>query len=181
MTSLSEDMTKECRVCKRTLPLLTGFHKWTVNKDGHKNKCKVCTIKATMEYDKKHPGKRKVRDKKYRDKHKKEASAFSKAWLKKHPEKKLEYAMNGYKRHLRVKFGLTIQDYDDMYIEQGGCCAICGVHQSETQKRLCIDHNHETGNVRGLLCDRCNTSIGKFNDDINLLRNAIKYLEGDKP
>ena len=181
MTSLSEDMTKECRVCKRTLPLLTGFHKWAVNKDGHKNKCKECAIKAVAEYTKKHPGQKKASARKYRETHKDNAYAAQKEWHKKHPEKKPEYAMNGYKRHLRVKFGITIQDYDDMYIEQGGRCAICGVHQSETQKRLCVDHDHESGNVRGLLCDRCNTSIGKFNDDINLLHNAIKYLEGNKP
>ena len=61
-----------------------------------------------------------------------------------------------------------------MFEKQGGCCAICG-GVNVNGRRLAVDHEHETGKVRGLLCDKCNLAIGLF-DDINNLASAIKYL-----
>jgi len=63
-----------------------------------------------------------------------------------------------------------------MFAEQEGCCAICGKHQSEQKKRLEVDHCHETGHVRALLCTNCNTALGKFYDDPELLYRAADYL-----
>jgi len=81
---------------------------------------------------------------------------------------------------LRV-YGLTIETYAAMLEEQNHVCAIC--HQPETAKApaghtipLAVDHDHTSGNVRALLCRRCNTSIGKFNDDPKLLQSALDYL-----
>ena len=51
-------------------------------------------------------------------------------------------------------------------------CEICG-----STERLCIDHDHKTGEVRGLLCNRCNFALGFINDDMNLIENSIKYIE----
>jgi len=66
-----------------------------------------------------------------------------------------------YNRRFRVEqYGITLEEYNDMFIEQDGCCAICGIHQSELNYSLCVDHNHETGNVRGLLCRGCNANLG---------------------
>ena len=79
-------------------------------------------------------------------------------------------------RLYKKRYGITIEEYDLIYSKQNGCCAICGVHQSDLNKRLSIDHNHKTGRVRGLLCDRCNRLIGFSNEEIIILRNAIKYL-----
>lgn len=81
-----------------------------------------------------------------------------------------------YKKH----YGITLKDYNKMFIEQEGCCKICGIHQVEVDKRLAIDHNHTTGEVRGLLCDPCNKALGIFKDDIKLLENAINYLKDNK-
>jgi hypothetical protein len=65
-----------------------------------------------------------------------------------------------------------------MLKEQHGCCKICGVTEEDASgKRLHVDHNHATGQVRGLLCTRCNTAIGKFKDDPEIIRNAIAYIE----
>ena len=55
-------------------------------------------------------------------------------------------------RNLKHKYGLTLQDYNQMFDRQKGCCDICRRHQSEFSKALAVDHNHETGKVRGLLC-----------------------------
>jgi hypothetical protein len=63
-----------------------------------------------------------------------------------------------------------------MFADQNGCCAICGVHQSEVSKRFSVDHNHSTGKVRGLLCNHCNRGLGHFRDDPMLLEFAAQYL-----
>ena len=63
-----------------------------------------------------------------------------------------------------------------MFDEQHGCCKICGKHQTEIKRALYVEHNHKTGNVRGLVCYKCNTIIGLAHDDITVLQNAIDYL-----
>jgi len=75
------------------------------------------------------------------------------------------------------KYRLRQEDYDEIYNFQKGCCAICDTHESEApRQRLAVDHDHQTGEVRGLLCDFCNTALGKFKDDTALLQEAINYL-----
>lgn len=71
--------------------------------------------------------------------------------------------------------GVTVADYDRMFAEQDGRCAICKGLPSRT-KHLHIDHCHETNCVRGLLCDSCNLGIGKFGDDPQRLKRAAEYL-----
>jgi hypothetical protein len=73
-------------------------------------------------------------------------------------------------------YGIEREDWNQMFAEQEGCCAICGKHQSEQKKRLEVDHCHETGHVRALLCTNCNTALGKFYDDPELLYRAADYL-----
>lgn len=80
-------------------------------------------------------------------------------------------------RLLKSKFGITIEQFNEMFKQQEGNCAICGKHQSEEYRAFNVDHNHETGQVRGLLCNNCNTGLGRFEDSIKFLRGAIKYLE----
>lgn len=74
------------------------------------------------------------------------------------------------------KFNITLDDYNKMFMEQEGCCAICSKHQSEFDKALAIDHDHKTGEVRGLLCMHCNTALGKFYDKEDNLIRAVEYL-----
>lgn len=74
------------------------------------------------------------------------------------------------------RYGITVEDYEDMFSEQGGVCAICGNAQQSHKKALCVDHCHKTGEVRGLLCDSCNTGLGRFNDDPELLVSALAYV-----
>jgi hypothetical protein len=83
---------------------------------------------------------------------------------------------SGEKNRRCKKYGITPEMYNKFFTKQEGCCAICGVHQSELSYTLCIDHDHTTGIVRGLLCHRCNTGIGRFEDKAELLEKAIYYL-----
>ena len=89
---------------------------------------------------------------------------------------------------LRLR-GLTQTQYDAMLAAQGGACAICRKPETEvggkrgcvTVKRLAVDHDHETGHIRGLLCRRCNTALGFFGDDVAGLWAAVDYLTKAQP
>lgn len=77
---------------------------------------------------------------------------------------------------LRRQYGISLEQYDAMLEAQGHVCRLC--KQPTTERRLDVDHCHTTGVVRGLLCNLCNTGIGKFRDRPDLLRLAAEYLEG---
>lgn len=83
-------------------------------------------------------------------------------------------------RHRQVaQHGLTRQDYLAMFEAQGGGCAICGAPAADViGRRLVVDHDHLTGDVRGLLCSACNAGLGHFGDDPKRLEGAIRYLAG---
>ena len=85
-------------------------------------------------------------------------------------------------RYLYKKYKIREKDYDRMFAEQDGTCKICRCttksERNGYHKRLAVDHCHTTGEVRGLLCVKCNVGIGYFDDDIDVLKNAIKYLRG---
>lgn len=76
------------------------------------------------------------------------------------------------KAKLKRNYKITPEDYDAMYAEQKGCCKIC----SDPYDALLVDHDHETGEVRGLLCANCNHGLGRFKDDPAILQNAVMYL-----
>ena len=71
-------------------------------------------------------------------------------------------------------FGLI--EFNEMFEKQTGCCAICSIHQSKRNRRLYVDHDHKTGDVRELLCNRCNTALGAFKDSIENMKKAIEYV-----
>lgn len=75
------------------------------------------------------------------------------------------------------QYGLTVEQYDELLSGQGGGCAICGT-QTPPARGGCfaVDHDHETGAVRGLLCIECNSGLGMFKDEVDLLQSAIVYL-----
>lgn len=79
------------------------------------------------------------------------------------------------------KFGITLEDYDRMLESQGGRCAICGTDtptgHGAKHGRFSVDHDHETGEVRGLLCHDCNIGLGGFRDNIYFIEKAIYYLD----
>ena len=79
--------------------------------------------------------------------------------------------------HLKRKYGITPQQYDAMHSAQGGCCAICkGAEPGGRTKRFHVDHCHQTGKVRQLLCNACNHLLGCARDRSDVLRAAADYL-----
>jgi hypothetical protein len=76
--------------------------------------------------------------------------------------------------HNKHRYGMSESDYEQWLARQGGGCAICG---RTCRRRLAVDHCHASGNVRGLLCIKCNLGLGLYDDDTDRLRAAIAYLE----
>jgi hypothetical protein len=88
-------------------------------------------------------------------------------------EKRAEYR---YFYGLKRKHGMTKEDYNKRLKDQKGVCAICG-NGNKQKRRLCVDHCHKTGKIRGLLCVDCSVALGNVNDDIKILNKMIKYLK----
>lgn len=137
--------------------------------------CKVC-------------GKEFMQNPKYRKGIQKYCSANCQArfWRESHPDKAKESTKKYRKSHatevalklrkgtLKRKYGITLDEYNDMLKTQNGKCAICHEEKNET---LCVDHDHKTGKVRGLLCTHCNHVVGFAKDNIKILDETIKYLD----
>ncbi len=116
-------------------------------------------------------------------------------WAKNNPEKTKKHQRDFYYRHkqrMQLKrtkrglsqYGLSLKDYDNMLEAQDFRCKICGStnpngneNTMSKKTRFSVDHCHTTGKVRGLLCTKCNSGIGMFNDNISLLTAAISYLK----
>lgn len=82
-------------------------------------------------------------------------------------------------QQLRRKYGISIADYEAMLEAQGGGCAICSGTSAgrKGHNRMHVDHDHDTGQVRGLLCHHCNTALGLVKDNADTLRRMADYLE----
>lgn len=100
--------------------------------------------------------------------------------LKKQKERNLA---NPEKRYLTnrksdlKKYGITLEQYEEMEKKQRGLCAICGKSETNKYKKLAVDHCHKSEKVRGLLCSNCNQALGLFRDKKTLLTKAINYLQ----
>jgi len=100
-------------------------------------------------------------------------AAYSAEWYQQNKERMKErMRINAYMR----QYGITVEEYEILLAEQNNGCAICKAPTGADGKRLAVDHNHETGEVRGLLCDNCNTGLGMFKDNPSLLAISINYL-----
>jgi len=144
---------KVCSLCKLSKPL-DSFYKESRVKDGRARRCKECHGKVTEKYRKKNP-------ELYR-------KASLKHWNKLDDKKKHS---NWLKR-----YGLNSESYIKMFEQQFGCCKICK-KECSSGMNLSVDHCHKTGKIRGLLCKKCNSALGMFEDNIQYFEEAIIYLK----
>jgi hypothetical protein len=98
-------------------------------------------------------------------------------WYRKNVTKKI---LDGRERSLQRLYGVNLERYNQILKEQGGVCAISGLTPEETGKKLAVDHDHETGEIRGLIHCQLNQGLGCFFDDSQLLRKAADYLENSR-
>ena len=104
----------------------------------------------------------------------KNKAKYQREWRKNNPDRVKHHEM-------KKRFGISGEDYDHMFDQQQGVCAICKRPETAKDKdggprMLAVDHCHETGKVRGLLCTGCNTALGGFKDNVQLLDAAKNYL-----
>lgn len=135
----------------------------------------------------------KERMKKWRSDNVEHIKAYQKEWRAKNAQSITEYqkryqeeyrsrdenSKKCWKRNLKRNYGLTPNDFNAMWKQQKGKCAICDIElqpRGRTTDSVVVDHNHATGEVRGLLCRSCNHGIGHFKDDPLILKFAAKYL-----
>ncbi len=168
----TDEPGKICRLCGEQ-KALTAFYASTDMRDGYRGECKQCNLA--------HQARRRHADPELR----RRAVERAQAWRRDNPERyadmQREWAESGRKAasmrkaHLKRKYGITPDDYERRLQGQGGGCAICGAPPRAGQS-LHVDHDHQTGRVRGLLCFNCNAGIGKFIDDPELLHRAGDYV-----
>jgi hypothetical protein len=165
-------MSKRCRICRETKPF-DQFHRANGMRDGYRSECKECFGRLAAERYRTLPG--------FRER----AISRTQRWRETNPERYAELqrrtkASPTYKRslrnsHLKRKYGITLADYEAMLAAQAGGCAICGAPEPDGQS-LHVDHCHDAGAVRGLLCFRCNAGLGQFDHDGERLAAAAAYL-----
>lgn len=99
---------------------------------------------------------------------------YARQWRLSNPEKDRAIGRRAY---LKATFGISMEQYNHMFSQQNGRCAICNTHQTKLTKILGVDHNHATSQVRGLLCSFCNTAIGLLKENPVLFQSSIAYLD----
>lgn len=139
--------TKKCPKCQEIL-CVSFFQKNKSAKDGLQYHCKACRKEIDSRPE-------------HRAQHR-----------KRYHTQKDQYRDDTYKR----KYGITLEEYNKMLADQKNVCAICGLFCT-TKRNLAVDHDHDTGEVRGLLCSNCNRGLGHFQDKVNNLEKAIEYLK----
>lgn len=139
---------KICRVCKHKRPD-NAFYTRKTNHDGLRTECKRCH------------------------------SAIGKSNYIKNKKRIDKKILQG---HLRRSYGISLDNWNELFVRQNGVCAICKKpetrfsNKSRTTQRLCVDHDHNTNQVRGLLCHRCNSTIGLMEENTDRLSGILEYL-----
>jgi hypothetical protein len=159
---------KRCKICGELKPL-DDFYRAPGARDGFRLDCKKCNLAA--------------RAAKYRENPRptiERVMRWQKANREQYQARQREYVESGKKSisnrksHLKRKYGLTLEAFDDLLASQGGGCAVCGRTDADN-----VDHDHVTGRVRGILCFNCNVAIGHVAEDEDRLVALMAYLARD--
>lgn len=150
--------------------------------------CKPCQRESSKNYRKNNIEKCREKERQWRTKTRDIRISQAREWRAKNREKLRAYDKSSYQRrkdkfvgwnrarNLRKNYGITIEQYDEMFKAQSGVCAVC-LGMNLSGRRLAVDHNHATGKIRQLLCSRCNSSIGLAKENAQILYKLAEYLE----
>lgn len=158
---------KKCTGCYETKPAMAFYQKGVQLR----SRCKTCYA---------------LFNKNQAEKHREKRAAYNRSrgsgWSRCDRSKWNFTEREKHNAYLLRTYGITIGDYETFLEAQGGVCAICRDDcNRRTTNRLCVDHDHQSGLVRGLLCFQCNVGIGKFQENVSHLKSAIEYLENYTP
>tara|TARA_R110000787_G_scaffold126500_1_gene237823 strand:- start:395 stop:883 length:489 start_codon:yes stop_codon:yes gene_type:complete len=157
---------KECTKCGQSKEL-TEYHKNKSNTDGLRGGCKPCLKLEKRAYVAKNREKVRAQQATYRAENKDKIDAHYK-------KNRTKYRMDA----VGLRYDMTVEAYDIMFADQLGCCKMCDVEEKHApRQRLCVDHDHDTGAIRGLLCGNCNSAIGLLKDSSVYTIRATTYLQ----
>lgn len=181
-------MAKICTTCKTDKPLSEYYLRKERGK--HNASCKDCVKAKQKARPIQDLEARKQYRKQYYQDNKAAIAVKAKEWNDKNKDKVKQAQKERYQniKHerrvnsLKQLYGITAADYERMLADQGGACAICGStdHKSSRTKYFAVDHDHTTGEVRGVLCHSCNKGLGLLQDNPKVLKAAASYLERQK-
>lgn len=158
---------KKCTQCKVEKEL-TDFHRLAKSSDGRQPVCRVCVSQYQKARYAADPERFKLAEET-----KRRAKGVQPKRVGRDLEKMRRWQRN---HHYTTLYGITLEDYEQMLEEQEGVCAICSDPPNGTRP-LSVDHNHETGAVRALLCGHCNAALGHAREDPARLHNMVAYLD----
>lgn len=166
MRHCSENPTpmKYCSKCQ-TEKTLDFFFKDKSRKDGYALICKVCRLA--------HLKIKRETDAEFHKKCKERSAAYRKRF----PEQTRNSIRNA---TLKLKYGITSLQYNEMFSAQGNCCKVCKRTESKGYGTFHVDHCHTTGKIRGILCQPCNVTLGKMEESPEKLRALANYIETHK-
>lgn len=166
-------MEKQCNKCGE-IKSLEMFCKNKTTNDGHGRECKQCTSERHKAMRLANPEKYKQAAKKWREAN----PNYINQWKQRN---KKRTKIQKRKEYLKSTYGISLEQYEEMRIAQQYKCYICNRHEDEIPNAgstaLNVDHCHDTGIVRKLLCMSCNIALGKVNDDVEILQRCIDYVK----
>lgn len=160
--------TKTCSKCGET-KTLDAFYRQKRGRLGRSSVCRTCAQARDACYSRARQSKRRPEQAAYRRKHPEKVKAWKAAYYQKHKEKL-------WAQKLLNAYGVSAAQYYAMLDAQNGRCAICARHQDAFAKRLFVDHCHQSGKIRGLLCKDCNIALGILGDSRSRVLQVARYL-----
>ena len=164
---------KRCTKCGIEQPL-ENFYKAAGTRDGHRGDCRSCFAARAAARHAANPEPARERVRRWQEENPERVRAAREA-----AKADGRRAAQDRRSYLKRKYGITPEQYDEMLAAQGGGCAICG--RPPKKISLHVDHDHQTGAIRRLLCFLCNNLLGDAGDDPALLEKAASYLHRHDP
>jgi len=159
---------KTCTKCDEAKEL-SEFYKNSRAKDGRRTDCKRCVLEARRRRYEEDGEILRERVRSYRERYPDRIAAYRQS-----PERKEHVRQYGRRRNLELTYGISLDEYNQMFQDQDSRCAVC--RSDDPGRYWTVDHDHLTGVVRGILCWHCNVGLGHFRDDISALVAAADYL-----
>ena len=160
---------KKCNKCNKEKSL-DSFYKDKNGKNGRRSACIECDVKKAKKWNSSNKEAHAGHERKHRTNNKDDVKANKAKYVKNNPK-------NVKESQLKVKYNMTLAQFEEMSKHQNDACAICNTPKSQLIRDLCVDHNHITNKVRGLLCDPCNKALGFIRDNPKVAIKMAEYLE----
>jgi len=180
--------SKICSACSESKSV-AEFNRWLKSADGLQRTCRDCQrayriktkahrLEYNRKYQKNHPEVNRKSNAKYRALHREKVLETARQYARRVRKENPEEMHKKDRRWAMFKnYGISLEQYDEILQSQNGLCAICQCPPGNGNGRyLCIDHDHSTGGIRGLLCRKCNAALGLVSDSPETLNRMIAYL-----